>query len=302
MALKLDGRYPGRFSAASADYPQGSFKNRTTPTAKDGSYLEKDWANDKEGFFQSLIASAGIVPSGAVDKVGASQYFDALGKVIGNVATGRLINVQVFLANGTYTPTAGMKSVEFEVRGAGGGAGGAQSTSATQFGIAGGAGGGALAIGRFLAAAIGASQPVTVGIGGAGGAGAAGGSSGSNGGTSSVGTLISAAGGVGGLAATTTTLTSNIGPGAQGGTTIVGGNIKAEPGQAGQTGTYIGSSFRGGVGGGPAANVGGVIGDTTSPDGGLGSGASGHATAASTATARTGGKGGNGYVIAREYA
>lgn len=78
MSLKLNERYPGRFNNPSADYPGGSFKNRTTPDAKDGSYLEKDWANDKEGFFQSLLSAAGITANGAVDKVGASQFFDAL--------------------------------------------------------------------------------------------------------------------------------------------------------------------------------------------------------------------------------
>jgi hypothetical protein len=39
---------------------------------------EKDWANDKEGFFQSLLSAAGITANGAVDAVGASQFFDAL--------------------------------------------------------------------------------------------------------------------------------------------------------------------------------------------------------------------------------
>ncbi|WP_448693607.1 hypothetical protein [Pseudomonas rhizophila] len=82
MSLKLNERYPSRFNNPSSDYPQGSFKNRTAPGALDGSYLEQDWANDKEGFFQSLIATAGIVPSGDVDKVGASQYYDALLEVI----------------------------------------------------------------------------------------------------------------------------------------------------------------------------------------------------------------------------
>ena len=78
MSLKLNERYPGRFNNPSNDYPQGSFKNRTTPTSKDGSYLEKDWANDKEGFFQSLLSKAGVLANGLIDKVGASQYFDAL--------------------------------------------------------------------------------------------------------------------------------------------------------------------------------------------------------------------------------
>lgn len=83
MSLKLNERYPGRFDNPSADYPQGSFKNRSTPTAKDGSYLEKDWANDKEGFFQSLLSSVGVVANGVVDKVGASQYFSAMMKILG---------------------------------------------------------------------------------------------------------------------------------------------------------------------------------------------------------------------------
>ena len=82
MALKLNERYPGRFNNPTSEYPQGSFKNRTTPTAKDGSYLEQDRANDKEGFFQSLLSLAGIVPSGVADKVGASQYFDGLIKIL----------------------------------------------------------------------------------------------------------------------------------------------------------------------------------------------------------------------------
>lgn len=78
MTLKLNERYPGRFNNPSSDYPQGSFKNRTAPGAKDGSYLEQDWANDKEGFFQSMIAKAALTPNGTVDKVGSSQLFNAL--------------------------------------------------------------------------------------------------------------------------------------------------------------------------------------------------------------------------------
>lgn len=82
MALKLDERYPGRADPASVDYPQGSFKNRTSPTAKDGTYLEKDWANDQQGFLQSLLKAVDVVANGSVDKVGASQYFDALKQII----------------------------------------------------------------------------------------------------------------------------------------------------------------------------------------------------------------------------
>tara|TARA_R110000765_G_scaffold244631_7_gene346876 strand:+ start:7551 stop:8201 length:651 start_codon:yes stop_codon:yes gene_type:complete len=82
MALILPNRYPGRYNPPSIEYPQGSFKNRTAPGALDGSYLEQDWANDKEGFFQSLLDAAAIVPDDSVDEVGASQYYDALLAVI----------------------------------------------------------------------------------------------------------------------------------------------------------------------------------------------------------------------------
>lgn len=86
MALELDSRYPGRFNPGDADYPQGSFKNRTAPGALDGSYLEKDWANDKEGFFQRLMAQAGLTPNGNVDTALVSQYYDALVQVISDNA------------------------------------------------------------------------------------------------------------------------------------------------------------------------------------------------------------------------
>lgn len=87
MSLKLNERYPARFNNPSSEYPLGSFKNRTAPNAKDGSYLEQDWANDKEGFFQSLLSAAGIDANGSVDKVGASQFYDAFLEVIQDHAT-----------------------------------------------------------------------------------------------------------------------------------------------------------------------------------------------------------------------
>lgn len=91
MALKLSDRYPGRFDTPTAGYPQGSFKNRTTPTAKDGSYLEKDWANDKEGFFQRLLLQAGITPNGSVDTALSSQYYAALESLIPTLVAGQFV-------------------------------------------------------------------------------------------------------------------------------------------------------------------------------------------------------------------
>ncbi len=78
MALNRASFYPGRFDAVTAAHPQGAFKNRSAPAAGDGSYIEKNWANDWDGFFSSLLDGAALSPNGLVDEVGASQYYDAL--------------------------------------------------------------------------------------------------------------------------------------------------------------------------------------------------------------------------------
>lgn len=78
MAIDRNSRYPGRFDAPTTARPQGAFKNRSAPNAKDGSYLERDWANDWDGFFGSLLRSAGLTPNGTPDTALSSQYFDAL--------------------------------------------------------------------------------------------------------------------------------------------------------------------------------------------------------------------------------
>lgn len=78
MAINLDDRYPGRTNPADANYPQGSFKNRSAPDVLDGSYLEKDWANDQFAFFQQALVEAGITPNGTVDNATNSQYYEAL--------------------------------------------------------------------------------------------------------------------------------------------------------------------------------------------------------------------------------
>lgn len=71
------------FIAADGNYPEGSFKNSSTPTATDGSELIKEWVNDIFGFFQKLIDIAGITPSGAADTVPVSDYFKSLSNMIG---------------------------------------------------------------------------------------------------------------------------------------------------------------------------------------------------------------------------
>lgn len=83
MAIDRFARYPGRFDPPTSASPQGAFKNRTAPGAKDGSYLERDWANDWDGFFGSLLRSAGMTPDGTPDTALSSQYFSAMNSVVG---------------------------------------------------------------------------------------------------------------------------------------------------------------------------------------------------------------------------
>ncbi|QHJ84231.1 MAG: hypothetical protein [Caudoviricetes sp.] len=78
MAILRDTRYPGRWQARTNQYPQGAFKNKSSPTATDGSYAEQDWLNDWDGFFGRLLTLSGVTPNGNVDNATSSQYFDAL--------------------------------------------------------------------------------------------------------------------------------------------------------------------------------------------------------------------------------
>ena len=87
MALDRATRYPGRWEAPSVDYPMGKFKNYTNENTPDGSYIERDWANDWDGYFGAVMRSAGSTPNGQVDTAQASQYFNAAQQVFNAKAT-----------------------------------------------------------------------------------------------------------------------------------------------------------------------------------------------------------------------
>lgn len=219
-------------------------------------------------------------------------------------ATGRLLNVQIFTGNGTYTPTAGMSTAIVKAVGGGGAGGGTAATGASTYAAAGGGASGSYGEGRYTAAQIGASQTITIGAGGAsGGAGASGGS----GGTTSFGTLMSCPGG-GGCAASgaaTAPFSSSFGAigaaptganivsaqGAPGGVAVVlgGGGALSGPG--------AGSPLLGGGGGGPAMTAG----SNGTAANGYGAGGSGSCGAVSD-IARAGAAGKGGIVIVWEFA
>lgn len=122
--------------------------------------------------------------------------------------------IQRFLANGTYTPTVGMKYVTVEMVGGGGGGGSVDAATALQLNTSGAGGAGGYLKLLLTAAQIGASRAITIGAGGLGGvgvnvAGAAGGSTIVVG----IGTANGGNGGSAGLVGTTGSRISNVGYG-----------------------------------------------------------------------------------------
>lgn len=210
---------------------------QTTPAA-DGGYT---------GLYVVTVAfGATTVLNANITQLTTAPLID--GAQVGRgVQQGRLLNVQTFVASGTYTPTPGMQTVIFEVQGGGASGGGTTATGAGAAAAAGGGSAGAYAKGRFTAAAVGASQVVTVGASVTGTAGA----SGTNGNLSSVGSLISAPGGLGGAGSGPTT--SFVAAGGAGGAATAaptGGNIESIPGAQGLGGLVYGASnAAGGLGG-----------------------------------------------------
>lgn len=106
---------------------------------------------------------------------------------------GRLTSVQSFTASGTYTPSAGVKSIIVEIIGAGGGSGGLGGTGTNQVVISAGGGSGTYA--RVLISNP-SQTSITVGTGGAGGLGQNG-ATGGRGGSSVFGSFVTVEGGFG---------------------------------------------------------------------------------------------------------
>lgn len=214
-------------------------------------------------------------------------------------ATGRLINVQTFTANGTYTPTAGMNFVIVDAVGGGGAGGGAAVTGVGQAAVGAGGSSGGRTVGRFVSPG---SQAVTIGAAGVAVSGAGGGA----GATTSFGALLTALGGLGGpiSLAGALVVTNGVDGATASGT---GGNILAVQGEGtdpclGNNATSIfssggGASPLGGKVRGQSSGGTGVAGITATAYGAGGSGAANNASQA----ARAGGNGAPGILVVYEY-
>ncbi len=201
--------------------------------------------------------------------------------------SGRLAAVQTFTASATMTTTAGARSIIFYATG-GGGAGGAGGS-----GAGGGAGGGAGATCIHRVTSPAATYALTVGTGGAGGAGA-----GAVGLDTTVAALCTAGGGLGGTSNAVTTGVAGVAGG-----TATGANIANIPGGGSGAGIFVSNvitvSGQGGAsrwGGGAPGVVNNTAGATAAAYGAGGSGG-----APTSGTAKNGGSGKDGIVIAYEY-
>lgn len=84
-------------------YPYGKAKDVSGPGAGDGTAFLALWFNDLLGFQQAILDDGGaVVPSGTPDKVGASQYLDALKTIIAANAGGGGFGANENLQSGDY--------------------------------------------------------------------------------------------------------------------------------------------------------------------------------------------------------
>lgn len=213
-----------------------------------------------------------------------------------------IAKIQTFTASGTYTPSGGMLFAVVEAQAPGGSGAGCGAPSNTQVGGAPGGGAGGYAKKTLLAAAVGASKTVTIGLPGA--APSAGGNNGNAGGNVSFGAILSATGGSGAIAAGASgTMITNPTPGgtATGGDINIAGSsglpawgVREAGGNYTIDGGFGGASVLG-PGGSAALNT-----DGAAPAVGYGGGGGG-GMASPASSARGGGAGGAGCVIVTEY-
>jgi hypothetical protein len=249
--------------------------------------------------YWETVRGAVAVPVGAaaVD-LDDYEFVDGVENFYRSILTSTEDNMDVFTISGTWNKPSGLVAVLAILVGSGGAGGGAATTAASQGAVGGGGGSGQLRIAVIPAASLGASETVTIGVGGTGVAGAAG----NAGGVSSFGAHMVANGGGGGGAsgASGGNAHGSGGLGGTGGAGTAGGlSINGNDGNNG----IVSGGLMVGAGQGSPSHLGGGKRAVTSATGAsgnpatAGAGGSGGFNYASQGTARSGGAGGDGRLI-----
>jgi len=201
----------------------------STSTATDNQVLTVDGSGDIE--WESLtsdnVANDSLVDAGAGTLSAAlNSIKTALGLCLDNVA------IQVFTADGTYTPAAGMKKCLVILTGSGAGGGGADTTNVDgQVAVGNGGAAGGTCIKLFDAATIGASQAVVIGAAGTGGSTSGG--DGTAGGNATFGALLTANGGALGTGSGANTTVAAMSGAISVGGSATGGDVNLDGGDGG---------------------------------------------------------------------
>ena len=227
-------------SGAADAYVLTAVGGKQAPAAyADGQTFTFVTANPNTGASTANPAGLGVkyikLADGTDPNAGAVNGRTTLSYDLGNdwlEVPGGAAAVQVFTANGTYTPAAGVKSIKITSTGGGGGGGGISAGSAGQSAAAGAGAGGGTAI--LTTDTIDASYTITLGLGGA--RAAAGNNSGSPGGNTTVtSTSISMTGnGGGGGGGSAPSASYSLGGGSIGGAAS-GGDLAISGGDSGES-------------------------------------------------------------------
>jgi hypothetical protein len=242
-----------------------------------------------------IASTAFVTAAVAASTTGVASFNTLTGTVTSSVV------VQKFTSSGTYTPTSGMLHCIIECIGGGAGGGGVGGAAGSNY-TGGGGGAGSTSIKFSTAAAIGASQTVTIGAGGGGGA--SGSNNGTAGGDTSLGAICIGKGGSGGKYGSTVQLPDG-GLGGVAGTGDVTGT--GATGMPGVYGTGLTANFHSGTGGSSPWGSGGLAKASNSGSTQAGQAASGYGSGGSggavnnTASNAAGGDGTPGIVIITEF-